>query len=48
MGLTYVGVADADGHDVRRFVWDGNRHENKLRSAAACLQLVLERLEGGR
>jgi PncC family amidohydrolase len=48
VGLTYVGVADATGHDVRRFVWTGDRHENKLRSAEAALSLVLERLDAPR
>jgi PncC family amidohydrolase len=44
VGLTYVGVADDGGHDVRRFVWEGDRHANKLRSAEAALSLVLERV----
>jgi nicotinamide-nucleotide amidase len=44
VGLTYVGVADAEGSDVRRFVWTGNRHENKVSSAEAALQLLRERL----
>jgi PncC family amidohydrolase len=48
VGLTYVGVADADGHDVRRFVWDADRHANKVSSAAAALELLLERLDAGR
>jgi nicotinamide-nucleotide amidase len=45
VGLTYVGVADENGHDVRRFVWGGDRHDNKMRSAEAALTLVLERLD---
>ena len=44
VGLTYVAVADADGHDVRRFVWDSDRTGNKRLSAAAALELLLERL----
>jgi len=48
VGLTYVGVADADGHDVRRFVWDTGRHANKLSSAAAALELLKERLDARR
>jgi PncC family amidohydrolase len=47
VGLTYVAVADANGHDVRRFVWHGDRHGNKLASARACLELVLERVREG-
>ena len=46
VGLTYVAVADADGGDVRRFVWDSDRSGNKRLSAAAALELVLSRLTG--
>jgi PncC family amidohydrolase len=45
VGLTYISVADAAGHDVRRFGWTDDRHHNKLRSAQAALDLVLERLD---
>jgi PncC family amidohydrolase len=48
VGLTYVGVADEGGHDVRRFVWNEDRHGNRLRSAHAALTLVLERLDAPR
>lgn len=48
VGLTYIGVADERGHDVRRHVWNGDRHDNKLRSAQAALELVLERLDAPR
>ena len=44
VGLTYVGIADEAGHDVRRFVWEGDRHANKLNSAEAALLLLAERL----
>jgi PncC family amidohydrolase len=47
VGLTYVAVADADGHDVRRFVWSGDRSENKLASADAALRSLVERLGAG-
>jgi PncC family amidohydrolase len=46
VGLTYVAIADADGGDVRRHVWDSDRSGNKRHSAAAALELVLERLTG--
>jgi nicotinamide-nucleotide amidase len=46
VGLTYVAVADADGDDVRRFVWDSDRSGNKRLSAAAALELVLSRVTG--
>lgn len=44
VGLTYVGVAGADDHTVRRFIWTGDRHANKMASAGACLELLLEHL----
>jgi PncC family amidohydrolase len=43
VGLTYVAVADAVGADVRRFVWSGDRAANKEASAAAVLELLIER-----
>lgn len=46
VGLTYVAVADAAGHDVRRHQWAGDRHSNKMASAAAALELILARLGG--
>jgi PncC family amidohydrolase len=45
VGLTYVAVADGSGVAVRRYIWDGDRAENKRRSAAAALELLLERVE---
>ncbi len=44
VGLTYVGVADAAGMDVRRHVWGGDREANRLDSAVAVLELLLERV----
>jgi len=44
VGLTYVAVADRDGADVRRHAWSGDRLANKAASAAATLELVLERI----
>ena len=44
VGLTYVAVADRGGDDVRRFTWDSDRTGNKRLSAAAALELLLERL----
>jgi nicotinamide-nucleotide amidase len=45
VGLTYIAVADALGVSVRRHIWTGDRGENKRRSAAAALELLLERVE---
>lgn len=44
VGLAYVAVADADGADVRRYHWTGDRSSNKLESAGAALELLLERI----
>ena len=48
VGLTYVGIADASGVDVRRFVWPFDRSGNKRASAAAALRMLLERSEATR
>jgi len=40
VGLTYVAVAGSAGHDVRRHLWSGDRVENKVRSAAAALEML--------
>lgn len=47
VGLTYVGVADARGADVRRFTWSGDRAANRRASTIAALELLVERAEGG-
>jgi PncC family amidohydrolase len=47
VGLTYVGVADDAGVDVRRYQWTGDRAANKRDSAVAALDLLLERLGAG-
>ena len=46
VGLTYIGVADANGTDVRRFLWTGDRAANRADSAVAALELVLARVGG--
>lgn len=45
VGLTYIGVVDADGSDVQRVQWDLDRSGNKRASAAAALAFALARLE---
>jgi PncC family amidohydrolase len=47
VGLTYVAVADAAGHDVRRHHWSHDRAGNKLASAQAAMRLLLDRMEEG-
>ncbi|HEY4227582.1 MAG TPA: CinA family protein [Candidatus Limnocylindrales bacterium] len=46
VGLTYVGVADADGTDVRRFTFSGDRTANREAAARAMLEWLIERVEG--
>ena len=43
VGLTYVAVADGGDVVVQRFVWRGDRPSNKLASAEAALELLVER-----
>jgi len=45
VGLTYVCVADAHGHEVQRHRWTGDRSANKHEAARAALLLVAERIE---
>lgn len=45
VGLTYVGVADDRGTDVRRYTWTGDRDANRHESARATLELLVERAE---
>jgi nicotinamide-nucleotide amidase len=45
VGLTYIGTVDSRGAEVRRFVWAFDRSGNKRASAAATLQMLLERAE---
>jgi len=44
VGLTYIAVADDLGHAVQRFLWSGDRHANKLASAAAALDMLTARI----
>lgn len=45
VGLTYIGLARRDGLlRVERYIWDGDRVENKLASVQAALQMVLQAL----
>jgi PncC family amidohydrolase len=43
VGLVYVAVADRAGVEIRRFAWPGDREANKVASARAALELLLER-----
>lgn len=45
VGLTYICVADERGDVVRRHLWHDDRSGNKLHSARAALELLLERVD---
>ena len=45
VGLTYVGIADAEGADVRRFVFAGDRAANREAATRAALGWLIERAE---
>lgn len=45
VGLTYVGLADGDGADVRRFSFAGDRAANREAAAGAALEWLIERAE---
>ncbi len=46
VGTTWVGLSTPDGDWARKFVWEGDRLQNKALSAEAALQLILDYLEG--
>lgn len=46
VGLTFIGLARPDETvEVQRFVWEGNRLENKQHSATAALKMLLDALD---
>jgi PncC family amidohydrolase len=45
VGLVYIALSAPDGEWVERHVWNGNRWENKERSADATLDLLRRYLE---
>ena len=42
VGLTYVAVEGPTANDVRRHLWTGDRAANKLASAAAALEALID------
>lgn len=46
VGTTWIGLSATEGDWARRFVWEGDRLENKALSANAALQFALDYLEG--
>lgn len=48
VGLTYVGLANEAGADVRRFTFGGDRAANREAGARAALEWLIEAAEAGR
>jgi len=46
VGTTWIGLSTTEGDWARKFVWDGDRLQNKAYSADAALQLLMDYLEG--
>lgn len=45
VGLTYIGLASPRGELWRKYIWKGDRRENREQSARAALELLKEHLE---
>jgi PncC family amidohydrolase len=45
VGLTYIGLADAAGSEVRRLSFDGDREANRMAGASAAIEWLIERAE---
>jgi nicotinamide-nucleotide amidase len=46
VGLTYVGLATADGSEVRKFMFAGDRAANRDAAATAALDWLIDRATG--
>jgi len=46
VGTTWIGLSAFDGDWARKFIWEGDRLQNKALSAEAALQFILAYLEG--
>lgn len=45
VGLTYIALASAQEEECRKYLWSGNRWENRAQSVCAALELLQEYLE---
>jgi nicotinamide mononucleotide (NMN) deamidase PncC len=46
VGLVWIGLSAKEGNHAWKFLWKGNRIQNKESSAQAALQLLLDYLNG--
>ena len=48
VGLVYIGVANAEAVHVGKYVWSGNRVENKQQSVVQAIQNVVEMIQAAK
>lgn len=48
IGLTYIALASVQGEECRKYLWTGNRWENREQSVRAALELLREYLEASK
>jgi PncC family amidohydrolase len=46
VGTTWIGLSTQGEEWARKFVWEGDRLQNKINSADAALEFILDYLEG--
>jgi len=46
VGTTWIGLSTTEGDWARKYIWDGDRLQNKAYSANGALELLMEYLEG--
>lgn len=46
VGLVWIGLSTPEGDQTWKFIWNGNRLENKEQSAQAALQILFDYLRG--
>jgi PncC family amidohydrolase len=46
VGLTWIGLSDSSGERAERFVWEGDRAQNREQSVHAALRMLAEWAEG--
>ncbi|MGD8404437.1 MAG: CinA family protein [Anaerolineales bacterium] len=46
VGTTWIGLSTVDGDWARKFIWEGDRLENKSLSADAAIRFILDYLKG--
>lgn len=46
VGTTWIGLSTTEGDWARKYIWDGDRLQNKAYSADGALELLMDYLEG--